>query len=203
MRWTGVIKTLACLLVLSLGLTLLPPVAHADEIYFEISAYIDHEDILYIKGNTLQWFHPAPYAAVGRWNNQDLPTYITTYTSYLPPVKVMDNYAWTPNWPGYPPPDEIRYVDAWSDPFTGLTPALPSCFSIVATGYTGRDYVVFQEVGDTILIHFHDRDSGADWHRALVGVSVCPIPVPPSLLLFGSGLLVTLRRVARKPSRSR
>ncbi len=203
MRMTRATKTLACLLVLTLGLAFLPLAVQADPIYFEFSAYIDHEDILYIKGNTLQWFHPKPYAAVGRWGCRNEPTYITTYTSF-PDVKVMDNVAWIPNWPGYPHPNEIRGVDAWSDPFTGLIPALPRCFEMVYIYYTGRDSAEVQQDGDTIKIHFHDRHGYADWHRVRVGVSVCPVPVPAGLLLFGSGagLLLCLRRIVRKPGRN-
>ena len=93
--------------------------AMAEAVVYEIEARIDGRDFLYVRADTLQWYH-QDFAAVGRHEGINEPTIIS---SWLNGVQQMDHVAWIPDWPE-PPPAEIRYP-AWSSVFSGLTPSLP------------------------------------------------------------------------------
>ena len=130
----------------------------------EVSADIDGHDQLIIQGNTLQWHH-FDKAAVGRLNGKNEPTLISTTHDGVP---VLTALAWTPDWPGHPPGDEIRNINAFSSPFTGLFPAAPlepSVVSLVAV--QAREHLAIAQYpsalnGYTTILDFNDDVTGGD-----------------------------------------
>lgn len=107
-------STLMAMLVVALIAALAPLAAHAAP-FIRIVAYVDGRDQLIIQGNTLQWHH-FDYAAVGRVDGRNFPTFIERPEGAGP--------VWYPQWP-YPPPDEIRF-EAYSSVSRDLTPPLPA-----------------------------------------------------------------------------
>lgn len=150
----------------------------------QVEAYIDGRDQLIIQGNMVQWEH-FDYAAVGRWNGNNYPTYLKT-----PDI----NEAWTPTWP-QPVPDEIRF-HADSSIFTGLSPALPAApVTVTLTNLTNPlrgpvTIVQFPEAGNgyTLKVEFNDNiQEFAAWYS--VELNITPTPLPAAIWLLGSGLL--------------
>lgn len=173
----------------------LPSMANAYTLV--VDAYIDGRDDLVLLGGTAQWLH-LDYAAVGRWNFQNLPTY-------------FNGVAWTPDWPGHPPPDEIRVNGAASSVFTGLTPAMPSGpMTVTLTNLTaGRglvSIVQYPHISNayTLKVEFNDNDIGepattyAGWYKVQLDISPVPEPESYAMLLAGLGLVgaATRRRKA-------
>ena len=115
-RKENMFKNICLLFISGVALTFS---AQAQIYTLEIRAFIDGRDQLIIKGDTLQWHH-FDHAAVGRWLGSND---VTTITTTLDGVTVLDHVNWIPDWPE-PPPAEIRY-EATSSVFTGLSPALP------------------------------------------------------------------------------
>lgn len=174
---------LSVVAVAALGL---PPAANAYTL--DIDAYIDGRDWLILQGNTAQWLH-LDFAAVGRWNFQDLAT-------------SFNGTAWTPDWPGYAAPNEIRVSGAMSSVYAGLNPALPSGpMAVTLTKLTsGRGPVSIVQVPDssnayTLKLEFNDNDIGepatsyADWYK--VRLDITPVPEPATVSLMLAGLLLT------------
>src|SRR5262249_56219259 len=95
----------------------------ANTITYDISVYIDGEDILYISGDTLQWQAMAfgrvgripPFVGVPRTTTTDITTYRNGH--------LVDFIQWQPT---YPPGTSDYFCNCYSDPFTGLTPELPT-----------------------------------------------------------------------------
>jgi len=180
-------KTRRYLMILAVSTTLAQPLlAHAFTLTVE--AYIDGRDDLILQGNTAQWLH-LDYAAVGRWNFQDLPTY-------------FDGVAWTPDWPGYPAPNEIRVNGALSSTFSGLSYALPNgTMNVALTNLTsGRGPVSIVQYPDssnayTLKVEFNDNDIGlpatsyAGWYTVQLNITPVPEPESYALLLAGLGLV--------------
>lgn len=163
----------------ALGALVLPATGMASTLVIE--AYVDGRDHLILQAGTAQWLH-LDYAAVGRWDNQDLPTY-------------FNDVAWTPSWPGHPAPDEIRVFGVTSALYTGLTPALPNGPMTVSLANLtiGRGPVTIVQYPDaanayTLKIEFNDNDVGlpatsyAGWYTVQLDVS--PVPEPPSYALW-------------------
>lgn len=188
------------ILSLSLWALLLTP-GLALAFTIDIEGLFDGRDQLIIKGDTLQWHH-FDYAAVGRHEGQNQPTYITT--------ALMGTVAWTPEWAypppyEYPPPNEIRF-EAYSSIFTGLNPPLPAVAGVVLsfTRISGRaDLSIIQlpeSANDyTLIVEFNDNyHGGSAWTQGRLEIAdVAPVPVPATLLLVSSGLLFLWSR--RKP----
>lgn len=172
--------------------------AFATPLVLEVEAFVDGRDHLLIQGATVQWHH-FDFAAVGRINGLNEPTYLTTS---LHGDVSMDRVPWIPDWP-QPPPAEIRY-EAWSSVFTGLTPVVPTdpdLLGVTLTAIQARESVsLIQSPGPnngyTTIVEFDDFDSsGPDWyhcepdvrHRAgardggsaFDRVAVCSPPLPP------------------------
>jgi hypothetical protein len=150
-------RHLLSLTLLGATLTLFSFPVLADTFVYNITAYIDGQDLLIIHGSTLQWHH-LDYAAVGRWNGQNIPT---TISSTLNGTSVMNGYQWTPNWP-YPPPNEIRF-EAYSSVFGGLAPLLPpsGAVTVTLTPIQARGSVTISQMptpsnNNTLIIDFDD-----------------------------------------------
>jgi hypothetical protein len=185
------------ILVLAASGALVPFAGSAGTATYDIQAYIDGRDLLYIQGDTLQWHH-LDYAAVGRWGGGNEPTIIS---SSLDGTPVMTDVDWYPTWPA-PPPDEIRYP-AWSSTFTGLDPAFPGAgiSSVTLTPIVARySLSIYQQPtmanGYTLVLDFNDDPiPGPAWYEGLVTVTTVP-DGGMSLLFLGLSLsgLAWLRR---------
>jgi hypothetical protein len=179
----------------SLGASLIATSATAATITMDFRAYIDGEDQLIIRGPTLQWHH-LTFAAVGRYAGANVPTVITTE---LDGVTQMNAVQWIPHWP-LPPPDEIRF-EAFSDIFTGLTPALPiSDVSVSLDVIQARSLLTIAQQpslanGFTLILDFNDNaPSGPDFYEGEITFSTGPtaIPEPTPRYLFTTGLVMLL-----------
>jgi hypothetical protein len=182
------------ILTLAAGAALsLAPAANA--LTLEVDAYVDGRDQLILQGSSAQWLH-LDYAAVGRWNFQNLATY-------------FNGAAWLPDWPGHPAPDEIRVQGALSSLYTGLAPALPDGpMSVTLTNLTaGRGPVSIVQLPDssnayTLVVEFNDNDIGqpsntyADWYK--VRLDITPVPEPASSALMLAGLALAAMAVRRR-----
>ncbi|MGA2265825.1 MAG: PEP-CTERM sorting domain-containing protein [Phycisphaerae bacterium] len=173
----------------------------------DIRAYTDGRDLLVIQGDTMQWHH-LDFAAVGRWGKDiddsnawaNEPTILSTT---LNGATVMNGYAWLPDWPGHPWPDEIRDEDSFSAVFSSLTPALPATdMTVDLTAIQARSELsIFQYPtaanGYTLILDFNDDDpSGADWYEAKVDINYVPEPATLSLLVLGGLATLGNRRRA-------
>jgi len=161
-----------------------------------IQALIDGRDQLIIQGNTLQWHH-FDYAAVGRHEGANEPTVITTTHDGL---LVMDQVAWTPDWPALPP-DEIRY-EAWSSTFTSLAPTMPQRDTYLRMELVqARNLVSLIQFptaanGYTTILEFDDNNWGASaiYEARLVFDTTVPEPTALTLVALGGFAASRLRR---------
>src|SRR5438067_4668612 len=96
--------------------------SRADTVTYVVSVYIDGEDILYISDDTLQW-QAIAFGRVGRIppfvGTTKTTTDITTYRN----GHLVDSLQWQPT---YPAGTSDYFCNCYSDPFSGLTPALPT-----------------------------------------------------------------------------
>lgn len=188
----------SALTMMALAALGLPAAGHASTLVIE--AYVDGRDQIALRGDTAQWLH-FDYAAVGRWDNQDLPTY-------------FNGVAWTPTWLGYPAPNEIRVSGAVSSTYTGLSPALPEGhMGVTLINLTsGRGPVSIVQFPDaanayTLKIEFNDNDIGlpaasyAGWYTVQLEISPVLEPSAYALWLAGLGLAGFAARRSRVPMR--
>jgi hypothetical protein len=138
--------------------------AYGNTITYDIDAYIDGQDLLYIQGDTIQWDH-LDYAAVGRYGGGNQPT-------------IINGSDWYPSWPAVPP-DEIR-SPAWSSVGT-LAPALPSQdMTVTLDPIFARDSLTISQLptganGYTLVLDFNDDVSpGPAWYEGVVTVNTVP-----------------------------
>jgi hypothetical protein len=113
---------IGAVLASSMAFSAYTPSARADTITYTVSVYIDGEDILYISGNTLQW-NAIAYGRVGR-----IPPFVgvprtTTDISTYRNGDLVESFQWQPT---YPAGTSDYFCNCYSDPFTGLSPALPT-----------------------------------------------------------------------------
>jgi hypothetical protein len=143
----------------------------------EVTAWIDGYSQLIIQGNTVQW-HNISWTVPG-WESplSDQPTTLKTAD--------MD-VQWHPKWLGYT-------GNQWSDQFTGLNQAMAAIDQTVSFSWSGRQNAFISQqpsAGNnyTLIVDFDDNaPGGAFWYTATLGYT--PVPLPPSALLLGSGLL--------------
>jgi hypothetical protein len=113
---------IGAVLASSMGFSAYTPSARADQITYTVSVYIDGEDILYISGNTLQW-QAIAFGRVGRIPPfVGVPRTTTDITTYRN-GHLVDSVQWQPT---YPAGTSDYFCNCYSDPFSGLTPALPT-----------------------------------------------------------------------------
>jgi hypothetical protein len=171
------------LIVLTLFAALCCP-GPANAVILDVQAYIDGRDRLHFQGGSLWWEH-FDYAAVGR--------HVGDYTTNLT-VDSNPTIYWLPNWPGHPFPDQIYSTYAISDAYTGLSPALPAMAQTVGfTSVSAREYAGIVSQPDAgngyeLVVEFNDNGyGGSTWYE--VKLEYTAVPLPPSVLLLGSGLL--------------
>jgi hypothetical protein len=156
---------------------------------YDIDAWIDTTDYLYVHGNTLQWEHNTSGAPAGT-HGGDEPTVIS---STINGATEMDNVNWDQTWPSPLP------SDAYSSTFTSLDPPLSTTGSEFATvsKISGRGTPsIFQEPsaanGDTLIVQFTDGFNSAAFLDAQITVS--PAPEPASGLIASLGCILLSQR---------
>lgn len=160
-----------------------------------IKAMIDGKDRLTISGDTMQWQHLNPYAAVGRHWGSNEPTIISTT---LNGITQMDNVNWIPDWPKAPPA-EIRY-EATSSVFTGLFPSIPLTGMVIEnvtviplSNRWTTSLIGFTE--NSVIIEFNDNPPSSHyWYEAQINIEMVPEPATMSLLGLGGLALLRKRR---------
>jgi len=157
---------------------LYPRLAHAAVEVYNVDAWIDTTDYLYINGSTLQWEHKTSGSPAGT-HGGDEPT---TISSTLDGVTEMSSVDWDQTWPSPLP------SDAFSSVFTSLDPALPLTGSLTASvsNISGRGTPsIFQQPtsanGNTLIVQFTDGFSGA----AFLDAQITVVPEPASLGVLG------------------
>lgn len=117
----------------ALFITLLSISVRSEQIEIFIDALIDGRDQLILQGGTLQWHH-LEFAAVGRHEGRNVPTYITTHADG---EVVLNRVAWIPDWP-VDPPDWVQF-EALSSKFLALRPELFAAPMDVRLEYDARE----------------------------------------------------------------
>jgi hypothetical protein len=172
----------------ALMVAFLPGVGRAFTI--DIQAVIDGRDQLIIQGDTLQWHHfekwPVGLHIIGAGPNDPVPDFPTVITT-----PAMNQVEWYPVWPQWAIGSDI---EAYSSVFSGLTPMLPADgLPVTLTVITARGAVSVLEQPNaannyTFVLEFNDVPIGsAAWYE--VQLDIPEVPVPPSALLLGTGLL--------------
>ena len=160
-----------------------------------IRAMIDGRDRLVLQGSTARWHH-FDYAAVGRHDGLDEPTY---FSMDLNGTRVMDDVRWTPSW-STSAPDEIRREE-WSSTFLGLAVKLPSepqTLTLTNVQVRGTASIVSNPTDTnqyTTIIEFDDNPTGAhDWYEIRLSYSFQSVPTPATILIPLTALLIRRRR---------
>ncbi len=163
-----------------------PGAANAALITLDVQAYIDGRDRLHFQGGSLWWEH-FDYAVVGR--------HVGNFTTDLT-VDSNPTINWLPNWPGHPYPDQIYSTYAVSDPYTGLSPALPATAQNVnfypINVRSSAGIVEYPSAANayTLVVEFNDNSwGGSAWYEVKLEYNAAVVPLPPTVLLLGSGLL--------------
>lgn len=144
------------ILIAILGALVCKNAVAAGSITMTITAYVDGQDVLIIRGNTLQWHH-LDNDAVGRHDGANAPTTISTLLDGVPE---MTNVNWIPDWPS-PPPAALDF-DCYSSIFASLNPPLPSAnVTVTLTALQARGSVGITQIptaanGNTIMVDFDD-----------------------------------------------
>jgi len=162
-----------CLLLLAARGT----AAGASTITYDVDAWIDTTDYLYVHGSTLQWEHKTSGSPAGT----HLGAQPTIISSSLDGAGDMNGVNWNQTWPSPLP------SDAFSSTFSPLSPALPGTGDLSAsvTKLSGRGTPsIFQQPAAinnyTLIVQFTDGFNGADFLDAQITVA----PEPGSLLLL-------------------
>jgi hypothetical protein len=175
-------------------LFLIFPSAQADTMVLDFThLWIDHNDTLIIDGNnnTLQWYYHGNFSPVGLWNRNlttQEPAHVKITNNGLV-VMDTDWKIWTvmPSGPTYSSTLSI--------------PSIPSVYDSLSETHTGRNSITFKEASyPKMEVMFYDSAIGADWYTSKITIDYTPVPIPPSLLLLGSGLIgfAGLRRKLQK-----
>jgi hypothetical protein len=152
---------------------------------YDVDAWIDTTDYLYIQGTTFQWEHKTSGSPAGTHGGPE-PTVITTY---LNGMMEMNGYDWNQTWPDPLP------SDAFSSVLASLNPELPLTGTLIGTvsNISGRGTPsIYQEPsaanGDTLIVQFSDGADGAAYLDAQITV----VPEPASIGLIGLGAVCLL-----------
>lgn len=192
-------KVVICLLAVSL-LSCFVSVVQAYSL--KIDALIDGRSLLIIQGDTVQW-HNDTYFVPGKHEGLNLPTTLTTADMAV---------DWYPNWP-----NGIE-ENVFSDTFTGLNRPLAAIDQNVSLSYNDQEvrysvpngewwdfyytliYIAQQPSAAnnyTLIIVFDDDPYYGHWpYSATINYiagdyisGASTVPLPPTVLLLGSGLL--------------
>jgi hypothetical protein len=196
-------KVVICLMVVSL---LACWVSMVQAYTLQIDAYIDGRSLLVMQGNTIQW-HNEAYVVPGKHEGFNFPTKLTTTD--------MSLVEWYPDWPNGTSGNV--FSDTFTGLNRPLA-SIGQTVSLLNYTYDVRDMEGGMEFGTplytmvyisqqpssannyTLIIAFDDAPYyGSYWYTATIdytpGNAVVPItgnavvPIPPTLLLLGSGLL--------------
>jgi len=189
MQFNGVVSGAAILSAIAAS------TADAGVMALTIRAMIDGRDQLVLRGGTAQWHH-LDYAAVGRHDGLDEPTY---FTLDLNGYRLMNAFAWTPAW-STAAPDEIRREE-WSSVFGGLAVSLPreeqtlALSNVTARSSTSIIQAPTAENQYTTIIEFDDNAPGGhDWYEITLTYSFASVPAPSAALTLAIGLFLRRRR---------
>jgi hypothetical protein len=167
-----------------------PAAGRAGTEIYDVDAWIDTTDYLYIHGSTLQWEHKTSGSPAGTHNG----TEATIISSSLDGVTEMSDVSWVQTWPSPLP------GDAFSSTFTSLDPAVPlsGLLSVSVSNISGRGTAsIVQEPsaanGETTIVKFTDGFNGA----AYLDAEITIVPEPVAVGLIGLGVVGLLRSVGR------
>jgi hypothetical protein len=139
----------------------------------DVSACIDGETELIIKGNTLQWYNIS-FRVPG--NPETCSVSQTTISTTQGGSLVLSNVAWTPIWPD----DALNNyaLNVYSSTFSGLSPALPVSPLSVTLDVIQKGYALTivqlptTANGGVLILDFNDAPiPGSDIYEALLTIT--------------------------------
>ncbi len=168
--------------------------AHATQIVYDVTGWIDTTDDLYIRGNSVHWEHPYPGSPAGTHGATEQPTVIS---SWLEGTQQMSNVNWSGMWTGF----------SVSLSYTSLTPTLSTSSDSFAAveKISGRGSLSIIQQPDvsnnyTLGVKFKDGFNGA----AFLDAKITVVPEPSTcgvVLIFG--ILGMRPNRSRQPARFR
>ncbi len=175
---------------LATTILLLCSATRATTLVYDVDAWIDTTDYLYIHGATLQWEHNISGSPAGT----HLGAEPTILNSTINGVSTMTDVDWDQTWPSPLP------ADAFSSTFSPLRPTLPLSgdLSVSVLKLSGRGTpTIFQDPtpanDETLIVQFTDGFNGAQYLDAQITVTV-PEPSSIALATFAPAACLLRRR---------